>query len=80
MLVPCQLSSCLALTAQTLTVFLDVILAKRYTNPSSDIITVLAGLDEVDDAFLDFANAVESVVRTGGSGMLEPKSFDRALR
>ncbi|KAI4117452.1 MAG: hypothetical protein LQ345_002317 [Seirophora villosa] len=45
----------------TLTVFLDIVLAKRYTNPSSEIITVLAGLDDVDDVFLDFANAIEYI-------------------
>ncbi|MCJ1408072.1 hypothetical protein MMC19_002145 [Ptychographa xylographoides] len=36
---------------ETLTVFLAAVLSKRYTNPSSDIITVLAGLDEVDAIF-----------------------------
>ncbi|KAL9601960.1 MAG: hypothetical protein Q9219_002184 [cf. Caloplaca sp. 3 TL-2023] len=51
----------------TLTVFLGVVLAKRYTNPSSEIITVLAGLDDVDDVFPNFANAIEMVVRAGGS-------------
>ncbi|KAL9592552.1 MAG: hypothetical protein Q9179_006598 [Wetmoreana sp. 5 TL-2023] len=51
----------------TLTVFLDVVLVKRYTNPSSEIITVLAGLDEVDDVFLDFANIIDGVIRSGGS-------------
>ncbi|KAI4136415.1 MAG: hypothetical protein L6R39_007797 [Caloplaca ligustica] len=55
----------------TLTVFLDVVLAKRYTNPNSDIITVLAGLDEVDDVFLDFAHAIENVIRNGGPGLFE---------
>ncbi|KAI4274610.1 MAG: hypothetical protein L6R35_006330, partial [Caloplaca aegaea] len=55
----------------TLTVFLDTVLAKRYTNPSSEIITVLGGLDEVDDIFLDFANAIENVIRTGGAGMFD---------
>lgn len=57
----------LKLTHQTLTVFLAGVLAKRYTNPSSDIITVLAGLDEVDAVFSDFAHAVEVVIRTGRS-------------
>lgn len=52
---------------QTLTVFLGGVLAKRYTNPSADIITVLAGLNEVDGVFTDFANAIESIVRTGRS-------------
>ena len=55
------------LPVQTLTVFLGVILSKRYTNPSSDIITVLAGLDEVDSIFFDFANAIEHVLRVGRS-------------
>ncbi|KAI4161783.1 MAG: hypothetical protein LQ342_004616 [Letrouitia transgressa] len=51
----------------TLTVFLGSVLVKRYTNPSSEIITVLAGLDEVDYVFSDFANTLESIVRTGSS-------------
>jgi hypothetical protein len=55
------------LTYQTLTVFLAGILSKRYTNPSSDIITVLAGLDQVDAVFLDFANAIEATIRAGRS-------------
>ncbi len=52
---------------QTLTVFLGAVLAKRYTNPSADIITVLAGLDEVDAVFFDFASAIENTLRTGRS-------------
>ena len=59
----------MTLTVQTLTVFLGVVLAKRYTNASSDIITVIAGLDEVDTVFSDFANAIEHCVRSGGSCM-----------
>ncbi len=55
------------LLVQTLKVFLGIILTKRYTNPSSDIISVLAGLDEVDAVFFDFANAIEGIVRNGGS-------------
>lgn len=43
-------------------------MTKRYTNPSADIITVLAGLDEVDAVFFEFANAIESIIRTGRSG------------
>ncbi|MCJ1372448.1 hypothetical protein MMC20_003672 [Loxospora ochrophaea] len=42
--------------------FLAGVLAKRYTNPSADIITVLAGLDVVDAVFSDFANAIESII------------------
>ncbi|KAL9576003.1 MAG: hypothetical protein Q9212_007477, partial [Teloschistes hypoglaucus] len=59
----------------TLTVFLGVVLAKRYTNPSSEIITVLAGLDEVDVVFLDFANGVENIVRSGGSEVADDRQY-----
>ncbi len=68
-----------ALTGQTLTVFLGVTLAKRYTNPSSDIITVIAGLDEVDAVFLEFANVIEQCIRTGRVFELRQKAIDTAL-
>lgn len=55
------------LLGQTLTVFLGAVLLKRYTNPSADIISVLAGLDHVDAVFLDFANALDGVVKSGRS-------------
>ena len=55
------------LTYKTLTVFLAGLLSKRYTNPSSDIITVLAGLDQVDAVFTEFAASVEIIIRTGRS-------------
>ena len=58
------------LTYQTLTVFLAGVLSKRYTNPSSDIIMVLAGLETVDSVFTDFANALETAIRNGKSRML----------
>lgn len=51
-----------------MTVLLGVILSKRYASPSADIIAVLAGLDRVDAIFLEFANAIENIVRTGRSG------------
>ena len=57
------------LTYQTLTVFLAGVLSKRYTNPSSDIIEVLAGLEQVDGVFTDFANVVEISIRNGRSCM-----------
>lgn len=61
---------------QTLTVVLGAVLAKRYTNPSADIITVLAGLDEVDIVFSEFANAVETIIRTGRSCRFCDLSFE----
>ncbi|KAL8851686.1 MAG: hypothetical protein Q9221_003417 [Calogaya cf. arnoldii] len=60
----------------TLTVFLSIVLAKRYTNPSSEIITLLAGLDQVDSCFLQFVDAIENVIRSGGSAEIRQKAVD----
>lgn len=50
-----------------MTVFLAGILKKKYTNPSSDVITVLAGLDEVDRVTSDFVAVLDGVIRNGKS-------------
>jgi hypothetical protein len=47
------------------------VLAKKYTNPSSDIIELLAGLDHVDAVFTDFVSALESLIRNGRSSAHE---------
>ncbi|OQD87644.1 hypothetical protein PENANT_c005G07612 [Penicillium antarcticum] len=57
----------------TLTIFLTSILGKKYTNPSSDVITVLAGLDEVDHVISDFVAVLDGIIRSG-------KSFDVRLK
>jgi len=54
----------LGLTAQTLTVFLENVLNKRYTTPSSDIIAVLTGLDGVD-ALGNLVAVLETTIRSG---------------
>ena len=46
---------------------MTAVLAKKYTNPSSDIITVLAGLDHVDNVFTDFVGALDTIIRNGRS-------------
>ncbi|KAH6848079.1 hypothetical protein B0I37DRAFT_156760 [Chaetomium sp. MPI-CAGE-AT-0009] len=43
------------------------VLAKKYTNPSSDIIELLAGLDHIDTVFTEFVSALESLIRNGRS-------------
>ena len=55
---------------QTLSTFLSAVLAKKYMNPSSDIINVLAGLDHIDTVFTDFAGALDWILRNGRSSML----------
>lgn len=52
---------------QTLRIFLAAVLSKKYTNPSSDIITVLAGLDHIDAVFTDFVGSLDSIIRNGKS-------------
>lgn len=52
---------------QTLSTFLSTVFTKKYTNPSSDIITVLAGLDQVDTIFTDFVGALDAMIRNGRS-------------
>ena len=62
---------------QTLTAFLGGVLTKRYTNPSSDVIEVLAGLDEVDTALSGLVTCIDGVVRATsveGDGMALPSS------
>ncbi|KAL2173138.1 uncharacterized protein P884DRAFT_233052 [Thermothelomyces heterothallicus CBS 202.75] len=51
----------------TLSTFMLAVLAKKYTNPSSDIIELLAGLDHIDNVFTEFVGALESIIRTGRS-------------
>jgi len=48
-----------------LTVFLGGVLTKRYTNPSSDVIDVLAGLDQVDLVFAEFVTCIDLAIRNG---------------
>lgn len=52
---------------KTLTVFLTSVLSKKYTNPSSDVITVLAGLDEVDRVISEFVAILDGIIRNGSS-------------
>jgi hypothetical protein len=67
------------LTDQTLTVFLGAVLSKRYTNPSSDIISVLAGLDDVDTVFSDLVAALDNIIRNGRDLTLRKKAIRVAL-
>ncbi|KAF9770940.1 hypothetical protein IL306_011412 [Fusarium sp. DS 682] len=47
----------------TLSVFLSCLLSKRYPHPSSDIMVLLAGLDQIDAVFTDFVSALEAIIR-----------------
>lgn len=52
---------------QNLTAFLGGVLSKKYTNPSSDVIAVLAGLNEVDKRVSHLVNGIDNIARNGSS-------------
>ncbi|QUC16195.1 uncharacterized protein UV8b_00436 [Ustilaginoidea virens] len=58
----------------TLTTYLSCLLSKRYPHPSSDIISVLAGLDHIDSVFADFISTLDSIVRNGESLIIRHKA------
>ncbi|RAL03983.1 ARMH3 family protein [Aspergillus ibericus CBS 121593] len=64
-----------AYALETLTVFLVCVLKKKYTNPSSDVITVLAGLDEVDHAISNFVAVLDGIIRNGSNYDLRLKAI-----
>ncbi|KKK22806.1 hypothetical protein P175DRAFT_0470160 [Aspergillus ochraceoroseus IBT 24754] len=64
---------------ETLTVFLVCVLKKKYTNPSSDVITVLAGLDNVDQVISNFVAVLDSIIRSGSSFDIRFKAIQTAI-
>ena len=62
------------------------VLTKRFTNPSSDVIEVLAGLDEIDGAVTALVGCIYAALRQSDSGELfmfkscaEPDSLTEGL-
>lgn len=50
--------------------FFSVVLTKKYTNPSSDIIDVLAGLDNVDAVLSDLVATLDTAIKNGRDGKI----------
>jgi hypothetical protein len=59
-----------------LTVFLDAALTKKYTNPSSDIISVLTGLNDADAVMTDFVATLDTAIRGGRNSMYKKRVVD----
>ncbi|KAJ5605662.1 hypothetical protein N7510_008443 [Penicillium lagena] len=68
-----------AYALDTLSVFLTSVLSKKYTNPSSDVITVLAGLDAVDRVIPEFVAVLDRIIRNGGGFDLRLKAIKAAI-
>ncbi|OJD14503.1 hypothetical protein AJ78_05153 [Emergomyces pasteurianus Ep9510] len=64
---------------ETLTTFLGGVLTKKYSNPSSDIIAVLAGIDEVDHVIADFVAALDGIIRNGAGFEIRMKAVEAAI-
>nr|KMM65027.1 hypothetical protein CPAG_01379 [Coccidioides posadasii RMSCC 3488] len=64
---------------ETLSTFLGGVLSKKYTNPSADIITILAGLHEVDQVFSEFVSVLDGIIRNGTNLDLRSKAVDAAI-
>ncbi|KAJ9655793.1 hypothetical protein H2198_005413 [Neophaeococcomyces mojaviensis] len=64
---------------ENLTAFFAAVLSKRYTNPSTDIIEVLAGLDKVDRTMADLVNGLDIVIGKSKSSDFRRKAIDTAL-
>lgn len=62
-----------------MTVFFAIVLAKRYTNPSSDIIEVLAGLDRVDAVFTELVAVLDHAIKDGRTMLLRQKAVRTAI-
>ncbi|KAK4059381.1 hypothetical protein Trihar35433_10983 [Trichoderma harzianum] len=63
----------------TLSVFLACVLTKKHSHPSSDIITILAGLDHVDTVFTDFVSTLDGIIRNGTNLELSHKAIEVLL-
>lgn len=59
--------------------FLSTVLSKRYTNPSTDVIEILAGLDNVDKLMSDFVQGLEAIIKQSTSASLRRKAIDTSL-
>jgi hypothetical protein len=62
-----------------LSIFLRELLAKRYTNLSSDIISLLTGLDNVDAVFTDFVGSLDNIIKNGRTVEQRRKAIHLAL-
>ncbi|EFX06266.1 duf1741 domain containing protein [Grosmannia clavigera kw1407] len=76
---PVRSETAAAAALDTLTTFLSAVLAKKYTNPSSDVIAVLAGLDNVDTVMTEFVSVLDGLLRHGRTPSLRAKVVDVAL-
>lgn len=59
--------------------FFAVVLAKKFTTPSSDVIEVVAGLDNVDTVFFDLVATLDHAIKDGRTQQLRQKAVRTAI-
>ncbi|KAH0829536.1 hypothetical protein FOPE_10229 [Fonsecaea pedrosoi] len=62
-----------------LTAFLCAVFTKKYTNPNTDVIEVLSGLDTIDRSMSDLVHILETTIRQADKDSLRSKALDTAL-
>jgi hypothetical protein len=62
-----------------LTAFLCAVFTKRYPNPNTDVIEVLAGLDAIDRLMSDLVHGLESIIRQATSESFRTKALETVL-
>lgn len=64
---------------QNLTAFLCAVFNKKYTNPNTEIIEILAGLDAIDQLMSDLVHSLELTVRQSTEDSLRAKAVATVL-
>lgn len=62
-----------------MTLFLVSVTTKQHSSPSSDIITLVAGIENVDTVFSNFVRVIEYTIRSGSYLPLRLKAVRAAL-
>jgi hypothetical protein len=58
--------------------FLSAVFTKKYTNPSTDVIQVLAGLDVIDRRVSELVNGLEAIIRQSNNLGFRSKAITTA--
>ena len=64
---------------KNLTAFLCAVFNKKYPNPNTDVIEVLAGLDAIDKLMSDLVHGLEAIIRQGTKPSFRTKALDCVL-
>lgn len=62
-----------------MTAFLCAVFSKKYPNPNTDVIEVLAGLDAVDKLMSDLVHGLEGIIRQSSKLSFRTKALDTVL-